>query len=337
MESERIVVRRRGGPDALELERVPVPRPGPGEVVVRMQAAGVAYADVMMREGLYPGVGLPVTPGYDVVGTVEAVGEGVADLAPGQAVAALTVFGSYARHVRVPAAHAVPIPDGLDPAEAVSLVLNYLTAFQMLHRSAHVSPGDSILVHGAAGGVGTAMLQLARLANVRAFGTASAGKHDLVRALGGIPIDYRTDDFVARVRAEAKGGVEAAFDPIGGANWARSHAALAPTGTLVVFGAYDVLAGGRRDLIGAARMFLRTPRISPIRMLGDNKGVVPYTVTAWRDRRPGLYRQDLITLFTALADRRIAPVVAERVPLAEAARAHALLGGAKIAGKIVLV
>jgi NADPH2:quinone reductase len=337
MRNERIVAERRGGPEVLRLVTEEVPRPGPGQVVIRMAAAGVAYADVVMREGLYPGAPpFPLTPGYDVVGTVEAVGAGVEDLSPGTPAAALTVHGSYARYVVASAADTVPIPDGLDAGEAVSLVLNYLTAFQMLHRAAHVSPGDPVLVHGAGGGVGTALLQLGRIYGVTCYGTASAGKHDLVRALGGIPIDYKTEDFVARVTKEC-GGVLAAFDPIGGAHWKRSYAALAPTGSLVCYGFYDALSGGRRDLVGAARAFLAMPRFTPLKLFTDNRSIVPYIVTAWRDRRRALFRQDLLTLFTLLAERRIAPVVAERVPLAEAGRAQDLLGNAKAAGKIVLV
>jgi NADPH2:quinone reductase len=254
----------------------------------------------------------------------------------GDTVAALTVHGSYARHVIVQADDVVPVPAGLDPAEAVSLVLNYLTAWQMMHRCAHVTAGDAVLVHGAAGGVGTALLQLGRLAGLRCYGTASAAKHGLVAELGGIPIDYRTEDFLARVQRDGD-GVLAVFDPIGGANWKRSYAALAPTGTLVCYGFYDALSGGRRSLFGAARALLGMPRYSPLQLLGDNKTIAPYLIAAWRDGRRSLYRQDLANLFTLLADRKLTPVVAERIPLAEAARAQDLLGNAKLAGKIVLV
>ena len=336
MENERILATRRGGPEVLQLVREKVPTPGPGEVLIRAKASGVAYADVVMREGLYPGApAFPLTPGYDVVGTVAAIGPGVEGLSEGAEVAALIVHGSYARFVLAPARHVVPVPAGLDPAEAVSLVLNYLTAYQMLHRCAHVTRGDTVLVHGAAGGVGTALLQLAAIAGIRCIGTASRGKHDIVARLGGIPVDYANEDFVARAKAE--GGVLAAFDPIGGAHWKRSYEALAPTGTLVCYGFYDALSGGRRDLVGAARAFLGMPRFTPLKMFGDNKAIAPYIVTAWRDTRPALYREDLGTLFRLLAEGRIAPVVAERVPLAEAGRAQDMLGRAGFAGKIVLV
>ncbi len=337
MQNERIIVAARGGPEMLKLVAEPMPVPGPGEVLIRAAASGVAYADVVMREGLYPGAPpFPLTPGYDVVGTVAALGSGVTGLAVGDNVAALTVHGCYARHVLAQADDVVPVPDGLDPAEAVSLVLNYLTAWQMLHRCAHVAAGDAVLVHGAAGGVGTALLQLGRLAGLTCYGTASAGKHKLVAELGGIPIDYRTEDFVARVKRDGD-GVLAVFDPIGGAHWKRSYAALAPTGTLVCYGFYDALSGGRRNLIGAARALLGMPRYTPLKLFGDNKAITPYIITAWRDRRRSLYRQDLATLFALLADGKITPVIAERVPLADAARAQDLLGNAKLAGKIVLV
>jgi NADPH:quinone reductase-like Zn-dependent oxidoreductase len=337
MQNERIIVAARGGPENLKLVSEPMPVPGPGQVLIRAAASGVAYADVMMREGLYPGAPpFPLTPGYDVVGTVAALGSGVTGLSVGDSVAALTVHGCYARNVLAQADDAVPVPDGLDPAEAVSLVLNYLTAWQMLHRCAHVAAGDAVLVHGAAGGVGTALLQLGQLAGLTCYGTASAGKHKLVAELGGIPIDYRTEDFVARVKRDGD-GVLAVFDPIGGAHWKRSYAALAPTGTLVCYGFYDALSGGRRSLIGAARTLLGMPRYSPLKLFGDNKAITPYIITAWRDRRRSLYRQDLASLFALLAEGKITPVIAERVPLADAARAHDLLGNARLAGKIVLV
>lgn len=333
----RIVVTRRGPPAALGVIDEPIPEPRAGEVRVRVAAAGVAWADVMMREGIYPGTSFPVTPGYDVVGTVDALGDGVTSVLPGATVAALTVHGGYSRYVVLAASELVPVPAGVDPAEAVSLVLNYVTAYQMLHRCVDVDSGDMVLVHGAAGGVGTALLQLANLRGVRSIGTASRGKHELVSRLGATPLDYRSDDVVARVRELSDGGVHAVFDPIGGTSWAASYAALRSSGTLVAYGASTVLAGGRFNLLRGLAFYATMPRYAPTKLLSDSKGVVGYNITRWKAARPQTFRADLMALLDLLARRDIEPVVAERIPLAEVARAHELLGEAKVSGKIVLV
>jgi len=207
MHCRRVVITRPGGPDVLRMITDPLPEPGPGEVCVKVLAAGVARADIMMRRGQYPGEvpPYPYAPGYDIAGEVHSLGEDVQGLEVGQLVAALTGVGGYAEYLCVPAAWLVPVPHGLDPAEVVSLVLNYLTAYQMMHRFASVREGERILVHAAASGVGTALLQLGRLLDLRMWGTASAGKHPVVESLGAIPIDYRSEDFVRRVRREADG------------------------------------------------------------------------------------------------------------------------------------
>jgi NADPH2:quinone reductase len=204
----RVVITAQGGPEVLKLVEDDLPIPGPGQVRVRNLASGVAYADVLMRHGLYPKTPpFPFAPGYDIVGEIDALGEGAQDLAIGQHVAALTMIGGYAQFTVVPAAHLVPVPANLDPAEAVSLVLNYVTAYQMLHRATQLRQGQSFLVHGAAGGVGTAALQLGKIAVLKMFGTASKAKHPLVSSLGATPIDYRSENFVDRIGQLAPGGV----------------------------------------------------------------------------------------------------------------------------------
>ena len=332
--NERILVTATGGPSVLGLVSEAMPQPGPGEVRLRVLTAGVAFADILVREGIYPGVRVPVTPGYDVIAEVEATGPGVSEPAVGSRVAALIVTGAYARHVCVPADLCVPVPADTDPVAGVALVLNYLTAWQMLTRCAHVVEGDTILVHGAAGGVGTALLELARLRGLRAFGTASAGKHGRIRDLGAEAIDYRREDFVARVNAA--GGAHAVFDHVGGRHLGRSFAATRPAGTTVVYGFYAGTKGGRADRFAMLKEVLLGPRFDTVRLLMTSKGATGYTVTAWRDQRRGLYRADLGALFGLLADGSIAPVIAQVLPLREAARAHELLGGAQVEGKIVL-
>src|SRR5512145_2606402 len=192
MKHTRIIVTHYGGPDALQVMEEECPEPKRGEVRVKVLAAGVALPDVMAREGIHPETpSLPFTPGWDLVGVVDRLGDGVSGVEPGQIVAALPINGAYAEFVCLPQRELVPVPSGLDAAEAVSLILNYITAYQMLHRSANVRPGQRVLIHGAAGGVGSALLQLGRLARLQMYGTCSSHGASTVSSLGGIPIDYR--------------------------------------------------------------------------------------------------------------------------------------------------
>lgn len=213
--------------------------PAAGEVRVQALAAGVGFPDVLMREGTYPGGPRPpFTPGYDLVGRVDALGAGVVTPRLGQMVAALTVWGSYAQYVCLPATGLVPVSPGLDPTEAVALVLNYTTAYQILRRVARARRGERALVHGAAGGVGAAALQLGRLAGLELYGAAAGADCDLVAELGAIPIDYRREDFVARIHALTGDGVDVVLDGIGGPVSLRSYRTLRRGRRLVLFGHY---------------------------------------------------------------------------------------------------
>src|SRR5262245_53066458 len=210
MRHTRIIVTHYGGPEELQVVEEECPEPQEGEVRVRVLAAGVSLPDVMMREGMHPETPrLPFTPGWDLVGVVDRVGERVSGVAPGQVVAALPISGAYAEFACLPQAELVPVPSGLDEAEAVSLVLNYVTAYQMLHRAAKVRRGQRVLIHGASDGVGTALLQLGGLAGLEMYGTCSARSASVVSSLGGIPIDYEHQDFVDVVRRLPEPGVDA--------------------------------------------------------------------------------------------------------------------------------
>ncbi len=336
MKNEHIIVPHRGGPEVLKLVVDDVKAPGSEEVLIRVKTAGVAFADVMVREGVYPGIKLPATPGYDVVGEVESAGDAVRGIHCGDTVAAMTIVGGYARYIVVPAKHVVRVPAGLEPGAAVSVVLNYLTAFQMMKRCAHLVSGDPILVHGAAGGVGTALLQLAHLEELKAFGTASAAKHHLVEQLGGVPIDYVREDFVSRIRRETNDGVAAAFDFVAGAHAKRSYVALRSTGTLVCYGVFGATQNGRIQPFKAALTYLRDPCFKPIALLSENKGCVGYNAPHWRDARPAMYAADLASLFELLKEGRIAPIIGARFPLEKAIEAHELLNRRGTMGKIVL-
>src|SRR6266542_4748107 len=246
VKNTRIIVTHYGGPDALQVLEEERPEPKDGEVRVRVLAAGVSLPDLMMREGVHPETPpLPFTPGWDLIGVVDRLGDGISVLEPGQIVAALPISGAYAEFVCLPPRELVPVPSGLDAAEAVSLELNYVTAYQMLHRSAKVRRGQRVLIHGAAGGVGTALLQLGRLAGLEMYGTCSARDASAVSDLGGIPIDYQHQDFVKEIHRQPSEGVDVVFDSIGGSHIWRSRKALCPGGRVVAYGLTGKLHGGR--------------------------------------------------------------------------------------------
>jgi NADPH:quinone reductase-like Zn-dependent oxidoreductase len=326
-----VVITSKGGPEVLKYVEDDLPAPGPSQVRVKNLASGVAFADILMRHGLYPKTPpFPFVPGYDIVGDIDALGPEVTQFAIGQRVAALTMTGGYAQYTLVPAEHLVPVPDQLDPAEAVSLVLNYVTAYQMLHRFGKLREGQRLLVHGAAGGVGTAALQLGKIAGLQMFGTASKPKHELVTSLGATPIDYRSEDFVDRIGQLAPGGVDCGLDPIGGKNWLASYRCLRSGGTLACFGASSAVAEGKLSAgLGFATLGL-------LKLIPDGKRAYWYNVKTLRDSHPDWFREDLSKLFILLAGRKIQPVIAAKLPLREAARANELLEHAQISGKIIL-
>ena len=344
MKQTRIIVTRYGGPDALQVLEEECPEPKDGEVRVRVLAAGVSLPDLMMREGIHPETPpLPFTPGWDLVGVVDRLGDGVSGIEPGQIVAALPISGAYAEFVCLPQCELVPVPSGLDPAETVSLILNYVTAYQMLHRSAKVGPGQRALIHGAAGGVGSALLQLGRLAGLELYGTCSAQGASAVSDLGATPIDYQRQDFVEEIHRLTGEGVDVVFDGIGGTHIWRSRKALRSGGRVVAYGLTGSLRGGR---LASGRSGGRH-RFRPIAIFGlyiaggwllpGRKRVVPYSIQWLKRLRPALFRQDVIALFGLLQQQKIEPLVAQRFPLAEARQAHELLGTGGVIGKIVLV
>jgi NADPH2:quinone reductase len=347
MRNTRIIVTHYGGPDALRVVEEELPEPKDGEVRVRVLAAGVSLPDLMMREGIHPETpSLPFTPGWDLVGVVDRLGADVSGIEPGQLVAALPISGAYAEFVCLPQRELVPVPSGLDTAEAVSLVLNYITAYQMLHRSARVRPGQRVLIHGASGGVGSALLQLGRLAGLEMYGTCSSRGASAVLDLGGIPIDYQHQDFVKEIHRLTSDGADVVFDSIGGSHIWRSRKALRPGGKVVAYGLTGSLRGGRlasgRSGRSGGRHRFREIAIFGLYIAGSwllprRKRVVLYSIQWLKRLRPKLFRQDLIALFDLLQQKKIKPLIAQRFPLAEARQAHELLGKGGMTGKIVLV
>jgi len=333
--NRRVVVTRHGGPDVLQVLEEDLPEPRAGEVRVKVLAAGVSAYDLMFRRfGLLPGTPrVPFTLGVDVVGVADKLGEEVSTVESGQMLAGATfsigAFGGYTEFICLPATELVPIPTGIDPAEAVCLVANYLTAHMAMHTSAKVRTGERVLIHGAAGGTGSALLELGKLAGLKMYGTASKYNHELVSALGATPIDYRAEDFVRRIRTLTGDGVDVVFDPVGGARhiW-RSNRTLRKGGRLVWFGMAATKKGGLRAIPFTLLM------VALLKLIPDGKQA-PLAPDLSKDN--AWYRETLTELLDSLAAGKIKPVVAERIPLAEAARGHELLERGGYAGKVVLV
>ena len=327
-----------GPPEVLELRESPDPHAAPGEIRIRVRATGVNFADVMARMGLYPDAPkLPCVVGYEVAGTVDEVGDGATGVAVGDAVIASTRFGGYADVVTVPARQAVPLPAGLSFEEGAAIPVNYLTAILMLEHFANVREGDRVLVHGAAGGVGLAAVQLCRFHGAEVIGTASGSKHALLREAGvAHTIDYRTTDFEAETRRITGGrGVDIVLDPLGGENLRKSYRVLAPFGRLVAFGFSAAAPGTTRSVLTAGWQLIRLPRFNPINLMNDNRAVMGFNLGHLWDEMPLLLTY-LRKLLDYHARGAIRPTVARSFPLDEAAAAHAYLQNRQNVGKVVL-
>jgi NADPH:quinone reductase-like Zn-dependent oxidoreductase len=344
MSWQHIRISRFGGPEVLELAEEPnIPNPGAGEVRIKVLAAGTGFTDSFIRRGRYPDFKgpLPFTPGYELVGLVEKAGADVVSPREGQIVADLCVVGGYAQYAIRPARFLVPVPDGIDAAEAVCIPLAYLTAFQMLTRYRRLSPGETILVIGASGTVGTALLDLSRHFGFTAIGTCSAANLATVERFGATAIDYRAGDFVVAVRKLTAGragdaGVDAAFDAIGGSHFDRSFACLAPGGILVGYGS-QTMAVGRENIIAAGLGLARLKLWGALSFLFRGRGARWYSITDRRLSHPEEYRADMAALFELLRSGAIHPVVIAREPLAAAKNVHARIDAGGLGGKIVLL
>jgi NADPH:quinone reductase len=324
-------VTRFGEPDGLEVVDAALPTAGRGEVRVRVLASGIEYTDGLIRRHLYPQTMLrrpPFVMGYDVVGEIDQVGEGVSDFRVGDRVADMTVVGSNASYRTLRADDLTRVPAGVDPAEAATLILSWMTAYQLLHRAARVQPGQRVLVHGAAGAVGQALLVLGRLVGLEMWGTARGAHADLVRGLGATPIDYQREDFTRAV----PGGFDVVFDGVGEDGFRRSRAALKPGGQLVAYGYSSGVQAKRRMLtmLGwIARLYLW-------RWARGRKRAFFYSINVMRARHPAWFREDLERLLDLLARGAIRPRVAERISFAEVAEAHRRIEAGGLEGKLVL-
>jgi NADPH:quinone reductase-like Zn-dependent oxidoreductase len=323
-----VMLPRIGGPEVLRIVDLPLLEPGPKQLRVRIRAAGVGSTDLMMLAGRYNyAPPMPFVPGYEVAGVVDAVGADVKNFQVGQRVAALTLHGGFAETMVRDAEHFIPVPDGVSDVQAAAAVLNYVTAWQMIHRIAKVQPGQTALVTGAAGGVGTATLQLLRLTRVKAYGAASLAKHDVIRKFGAAPIDYREGRLDRLVRACEPGGVDVVFDAVGGSNVTPCIRALRAGGTLVGFGFMNVesrlaiMASVANTVLGAR--------------LRSRRGAF-YGITMLYHKDPKPLREDLPKIFALIEDGSIDPLIDTVFPLLSAREALERLAAGKGAGKIVL-
>ncbi|GAA3118830.1 medium chain dehydrogenase/reductase family protein [Streptomyces rameus] len=341
MSSERLVQVVLPGivaPEELQIRRAAVPEPGQGQIVIAMEATGVSFAEQQMRRGrYYDQPPFPFVPGYDLVGRVFSTGPGVDPALAGRRVAALVKVGGWASHVLIDARDAVEVPDGLTAAQAETVVVNGITAWQMLHRTARVRAGQTVLVHGAGGGVGSVLVQLALAAGVRVIGTASPRHHEVLRELGVTPVDYRGGDVRARVRALVPGGVDAVFDHVGGRSVIDSWHLLAPGGTLVSYG-----SASTRDDTGSKQwpVLKILARTWLWNALPNGRRAHFYNIwagRAWhRDRFRSRLRSDLTEVFTAVGRGDVTARIAAQLPLTEAAEALRLAESGTVTGKVVL-
>lgn len=334
---KHVIVNEFGGAEKLQVvEEATLPEPAMGEVRIKVLAAGTGFTDTIIREGQYVDVKdkPPITIGYDWFGVVDKLGSGVTDFVEGQFVADMPVIGGYTEYLCVAADKLIPAPEGLDPAEAVCMILSYTTAYQMLTRIRELKPGTRCLVHAAGGAVGTALLELGRHLGLTMYGTASAGKKDLVESFGATHIDYRNTDFVEQTIALSGGGVDVVFDTIGGKNWSRSYKCLRKGGILIAFGALQITSGEEKLpslLWGFAKLLLLW------KLLPNGKDSVFYNIHTRRQKLPQEFKDDVQALFELLKAGKLKPAVADRLPLEQAAEAHRRIDKAEVLGKIVLL
>ena len=336
----QVWISKAGAPDVLQVRDAPDLQPGAGEVRVAVEAIGVNFADVMGRLGIYPDAPrLPYVPGYEVAGRIDAVGAGVDAGRVGEEVLALTRFGGYAEQVCVAVEQVLPRPAGMTVEEAAGFPVAHLTAYDALVVMAGVKPGEAVLIHAAAGGLGLAAVGIARQFGATIYGTASASKHDFLRSEGvQYPIDYHHEDFERAVgRLTGGRGVQIALDSIGGRSWLKSYRALGPTGRLVIVGVSAMAPGKRRSPWGIARFALGVPwlRFNPVSLANDNKGVLGVNMGRLWDQR--LLLRDWMQQVLTWGDSGKIRVHVDRVfPLEQAADAHRYLQERRNIGKVIL-
>jgi NADPH:quinone reductase-like Zn-dependent oxidoreductase len=330
-----VIATKRGGPEVLQVIENDLRSPSAGEARIKILAAAVCRPDITVRKGVSPYSGTPLghkfpfVPGYSIVGVVDAVGRGVTEVTVGDRVGALTIIGGYTEYLYWHSDRLIPVPQTLDPAAAVTLILNYIVAYQVLHRSAKIDNGDKVLIIGASGGIGTAFLQLGKLANLKMYGLASQSKHHILSEYGATSIDYRTQDFAEVVRQVEPDGLDAVFDGMMRLDDIRRGLSLLRRGGRLV--SYGEPAGGLPVLVRVLATALM------VNLLPNGKAFKLYGTSFYfvGDKRPFL--EDWATLFKLLEEGKIKPIVAQKFPILEASQAHELLESGQIVGNVVLV
>jgi NADPH:quinone reductase-like Zn-dependent oxidoreductase len=327
MKYKSVVLTKKGPPEVLQIIEKDLRPPQAGEALIRVLATGVGRTDIVMRYGYYPfAPKTPFIPGYEIVGVVEAVGENVTRVEVGDRVAALTVYGGYAEYIYLNKDDLVKVSEALDPSKAAALILNYGTAYQILHRLARVKSGDQILITGASGGVGTAMLQLGKLANLTMYGTASGKKQHVLVEHGAFPIDYQSQNFVDVIRKMEPNGIDYVFDGVGGMNIQTGFQILRRGGQIVEYG-YS----------GIFQFLIDNLRLQFLNWLPNGKSGDFYGITATYQKDKGSITEDLLMLFSLLKEGKINPIIYQKYPILDAAKANELLESGEVIGKIVLL
>jgi len=332
MSYKYISIKEFGGPEVLRLEtRANLPEPNGGYVRVKVLATSINFTDTLIRRGIYPDLKdkPPITPGHDMVGVIDKIGTGVTDFKEGQKVAALTITGAYSEYMLLSAKKLVSVTEDVNTAEAVSLILSYVTAYQMLTRSAKLKEADKILIHGAGGAVGSALVQIGSILKLKMYGTASAKQHDFLRASNCNPIDYKSEDFVSAIDNLEPDGIDAVFDPFGRKHFKRSLKTLNKKGKLVAYGAYD--AKTSLDLIKSflsVQIWNFTPWMASTTF---------YSIGSWHEKHFDWFQNDLKKLFVLLSEKKIRPKVHKTIKLEDAKEAHELVEKGGLKGKLIML
>ena len=335
---QQVIITRHGGPEVLHVRETAEPQLKSGDVLIDVQFSGINFADLLMRMGLYPSAPKPpFTPGYEVSGVITKVGSTENDELLGKSVAALTKFGGYSSKVVVKKDRLIALPDGIDMAQAAAMPVVYLTSYVMLSLQAHLQKDEWVLIHNIGGGVGLAAVELSRMIGANIIGTASVGKHDRLREKGiHHLIDYNTEDFVARVKEITEGkGVDVIIDPIGGENLKKSYKALGSFGRLVVFGFSKAASGPRRKVLHLLKEYIKTPKFSPIKLMGHNKGVFGCHLGMVMDRQE-LLQECMQKLMSYFQSGDINPHVDRVFPLNRVKDAHQYIMDRRNFGKVLL-
>lgn len=327
------------GPDSFRVRESPDPLPAAGQVRVRVRAAGVNFAELMASQGLYPDAPrVPCVLGYEASGTIDAVGPNVAQDLVGRRVLVFSKFGAHSDTLCIDPRQTFAMPDGMTFEEGAALPVNYLTAYHMLFRVGALRPGQSVLIHMAAGGVGIAALQLTgSVKDVVTIGTASAAKHETIRTNGCTsPIDYRTADYAAEVR-RLYGGVDLSLNALGGDSLRKDYDLLKPAGLLIAFGFANLVSGPKRNLLHVLGQLRSVPRFNPMKLMSDNRAVAGVNIGHLIDKAPALLLDDVPALIRLYEQGTVKPIIDESVPFADAPKAFRRLQEGKNVGKVVLI